>query len=138
MRRAAGILLIVAGVVGLADIIRNVIVLSGSYIPASASVLSMVWGLVVAGIAFGGFLVAGGVFCLKGRYFGLCLASALLTLLTTIPSAVGMLQHADVFMVWRYWIIVVGTLVSAIFISLRKKEWKEFSDSVDSKVSYGG
>jgi hypothetical protein len=125
MRNAAGIILIIVGVVGLADIVRNVIVWSGSCIPPSASVFSMVWGLVVSGIAFGGFLVAGGVFSLKRRYFGLCLASALVTLLITIPSAVGMLQHADVFMVWRYWIMVVGTLVSAIFIALRKKEWEE-------------
>ncbi len=39
---------------------------------------------------------------------------------------------------WRIWIQVPGALISTIFISVRKKEWQETSDSVDCKVSYDG
>jgi hypothetical protein len=39
---------------------------------------------------------------------------------------------------WNFAIQVPGGLVAIVFISLRKKEWKEFSDSVDDKVSYDG
>jgi hypothetical protein len=147
MRKAAGIILIVLGAV----------ILAGTIITVSALVRFMSYGFVstmlsaiLSGIAYGGLLLAGGVFCLKRGYWGLCLVSALFVFVHTIPRMVAMLPYpygslgASVgatlgyITFWEDWILIVGTLIATIFISLTKKEWQEFPDSVDSEVSNGG
>ena len=127
MRKAAGIILIILGMFLLVRMIINVSGLSDFYIPSSSSFLSMLWGVVSKGIVWGGLLVAGGVLCLKRRYWGLCLVSALLTFVITILPVVGALLRGSLrlLMTWETWILVLGALISTIFISLTKKEWKE-------------
>jgi hypothetical protein len=134
MRKAASIILIVLSMVSLVGII-----ISMSDMPAPAFRTMLLW-FVSQWIIYGGLLLAGGVFCLKRRYWGLCLVSALLTLSRTTLAAVEPLAHGSIgyFMDWKIWIMVIGALVATIFISLRKKEWQEISDSVDGKVSYDG
>jgi len=134
MRKAAGIILIIVSVVRLVDVVINAIGMPHFVFG------SMFWWSVLYWIVWGGLLLAGGVLCIKRRYWGLCLVSALLTFLVTILPAVEALTRGNLayFMNWRIWITVVGTLISTIFIFLTKKEWKEFSDSVDSEVSNGG
>jgi hypothetical protein len=138
MRIAAGILLIIVGAVVLVGMIIEIIGLMGDFDVHSAFV-SILFVSVSPRIIFCGLLVAGGVLCLKRRHWGVCLVSALITLSLWILPAVAPLAGGDFsIMMWHGWIVVIGTLISTIFISLRKKEWQEVSDSVDGKVSYGG
>ena len=133
MRKAAGIILIVLGMFTLVGMIIDMTGMNLD-VPSSAR-LSMLMGTVPWGIVFGGLLIAGGVYCFRRRYWGLCLVSALIELCLFITPVVGTLLLGGVSALWRMCVMVAGTAVATIFISLRKKEWQEFSDSVDGKVS---
>jgi len=126
MRKAAGIILIILGVVVLVELIY-VSAMSGFSIHSSYF-LSRLWLLVSGVIVYGGLLVAGGVFCFKRRYWGLCLVSALLTLLFKIIPVVEALLRGHIYGTWGTWILVPGALIATIFISLTKKEWQEVPD----------
>jgi hypothetical protein len=39
---------------------------------------------------------------------------------------------------WTALFVIIGAVISTVFISLSKKEWQEISDSVDCEVSHGG
>jgi len=130
MRRAAGIILIILGIVGLIGLVRN-LSNSGIYLPVLFVIL---WR-----IGSGALLVTGGVFCLKRRYWGPCLASALLALLIGISSTIDMLRYmttnrmgpvwpGGIALTWGIWIMVLGAVISIVFISLKKKEWQEIHD----------
>ena len=136
MRKAAGIILIILGVVVMVGMIIDVVNMSD--FDFSSARLSILLGTVPYVIIFSGLLVAGGVLCFKRRHWGVCLVSAVITLAFWIIPAVGVLTGGELSIGWRYCIIVVGAVIATIFISLSKKEWQEFSDSVDGKVSYGG
>jgi hypothetical protein len=132
MRIAAGIILIILVVFGLVALIIDVRVLSDSVSPVF--ILS---GFVYSRIVYGGFLAAAGVLCLKRKYWGLCLATALFALLTGISSVAEPLLRGQfsISMTWRSWILVVGALISTIFISLTKKEWQGNQGLPDSSTS---
>jgi hypothetical protein len=136
MRKAAGIILIILGVVVLIGMIIDVINMSGFDFPSAR--MSVLIGTLPYGIVFGGLLVAGGVLCLKRRYWGVCLVSAVITVSLWIVPVVMMLVEGGFSALWRFAIQVPGGLISIVFISLTKKEWKEFSDLVDCKVPYDG
>ena len=122
MRKAAGIILLILVVFELGPIIIGVIGLSVSGFLYS----TLWWPLVFQRIVWSGFFVAAGVLCLKRKYWGLCLASALLVFLLRIPAVVEqLLQGIPISMIWGYWIPVIGALISTIFICLRKSEWSE-------------
>jgi hypothetical protein len=125
MRQAAGTMLIILGIVGLIGLIVS---LSGSGIYLS-SLPFMLWRIVS-----GAFLVTGGIFCLKRKYWGLCLASALLALVIGIFSTIDMLRYmgtsgmgpfweGGISLAWGTWIMALGAVVSTVFISLAKEEW---------------
>jgi hypothetical protein len=141
MRKAAGIILIVSGIVFVVGMIIDVI----NYYFGTV-IMSMLMDTLPHTIVFGGLLVAGGVYCFKRRYWGLCLVSAVVPLSLWITQVArwlvrGVAQGAlegTLSLFWHFCIVVLGTLVSTIFISIRKKEWKEISDSVDCEVSNGG
>ena len=76
-------------------------------------------------IAIGAFLITGGVLCLRRRYWGLCLASALLALFIGISFVVEPLLHGYFLMTWDTSILILGAVISTIFISLTKKEWQK-------------
>ena len=78
----------------------------------------------------GAFAIAGGVFCLKRRYWGACLVSGLVAFLTAILPVAYASQRGSVLlhmmlMNWVIWMLVGGAVVSIIFIIRRKKEWSE-------------
>jgi hypothetical protein len=140
MRKAAGIIVIISGISGL---IGAVLVLSnsGAYISGLFAILFR--------IACGAILVAGGLFCLRRKYWGACLASALLALGIGISSTIDMLRYMQhnrggppweggISLTWGIWILLLGAVISTIFISLRRKEWEEIPDSVNREVSQGG
>jgi hypothetical protein len=133
MRGAAGIILIILGMIGLIGLVVG-FSHSGtdlSFLPA------VLWR-----IGSGAFFVAGGVFCLKRRYWGLCRASALFALFIGISSTIDYLRHiatgrmgplsdGPVFMVWGIWIMVGAAIVSTILILLAKKRWQRTEASPD-------
>ncbi len=122
MRKAAGIILLILVVFGLVTTIIGVRTLIGLHIPSS-TLVSNLFGFVYNRIVWGGFLVAGGVLCLKRKYWGLCLAPALFGFLIPIPSLVR--GNPSISTTWETWILVVGALISTILITLTKKEWPE-------------
>jgi hypothetical protein len=141
MRKAAGIILIVSAIVFMVGMIIDVINYYFGIAPMSILMENLFYTIV-----YGGLLVAGGVYCFKRRYWGLCLVSAVVPLSLWITPvarwlvavvAEGSLEGGLSFF-WPLCIVVLGTLVSTIFISIRKKEWQEFSGSVDCQVSNGG
>lgn len=127
MRIAAGIILISLGVFGIVGLIMG-LSNSGVYAELLRYILP-----ILGRIASGALLVAGGVFCLKRRYWGACLASALVALLIGIPSTIdyvrwiktGMGPSGPISMTWGIWILLLGAVISTIFISLTKKEWQK-------------
>jgi len=127
MRIAAGIILIIFGVVGLIGLVLS-LSNSGIYLPALPVIL---WR-----IGSGALLVIGGFFCLKKRYWGACLASALLALFIGVSSTIDMLRYilttrvepllvGPISMTWGIWILALGAVISTIFICLTKKEWQK-------------
>jgi len=80
----------------------------------------------------GAFVVAGGVFFLRRKYWGACLVSGLIVVLLDIVPVVEALARGSDLAVWLLmnrvmWIVVGGAVVSIIFIIRRKKEWSEIS-----------
>jgi hypothetical protein len=136
MRKAAGVILMVLGVVALVPVIISVVNISD--LDFASARLSVLIGTLPYGIVFGGLLVAGGVLCLKRRHWGVCLVSAVITVSLWIGPVVMMLVEGGFSALWNFAIQVPGGLVAIVFISLRKKEWEEFSDSVDCEVSDRG
>ena len=127
MRIAAGIILIILGVLGLVGLVL-ILSNSGIYLPVLPVIL---WR-----IGSGALLVIGGVFCLKKRYWGACLASALLALFIGISSTIDYLRYmptgrmgpfweGGISMTWGIWILALGAVISTIFICLTKKVWQK-------------
>ena len=127
MRKAAGIILIILGIVEVLGMITSVrSLLAGPMsMPVSTILLAVSFPIVYAAL-----LVTGGVLCVRKKYWELCLTSALLALVVGIVPVVAQLLRGslDVLVAWENWIVVVGAVISTIFISLMRKEWKEISD----------
>jgi hypothetical protein len=149
MRKAAGIILITLGALfvwGLIDILVTFDIMSRSplmvFIPPPSFVLLL--GLAVAAA----FLITGGIFCLREKYWGVCLASASFAVFFVVFNIVYLLDLYPfywesswsyyIYTGWPIWVMLVGGGISIIFVLRTKKEWQEISDSVDGKVSYGG
>ena len=117
MRIAAGIILIILGIFGLI----HLLIIGLSDFSLHLSPLPFIlWRIV-----FGAFFVTGGGLCLMRRYWGLCLASALLALFIGGFSVVQPLLQGYFLMTWNTWIPILGAVISTIFISLTKKEWQK-------------
>ena len=139
MRKAAGIILIIMGIGQVANMVASVVgVWPGSFIN-SGSLFRGLWYLGYWPIIYGALFITGGILSIGKRYWGLCLISALLALVGGIYSVVNALLLGFTIgylsETWGAWLLVVGALISIIFISLRKKEWQGISDSVDGTVS---
>ena len=118
MRKAAGILLIIFGVVAISLSIVNVSGLINHHIEYIQPTLPDYLYIIIGTLAV--FLITGGVFCLKRKHWRLCFTSSLLlhvfmTLLIFI--------FRWTFFLWL-WLIPVWIL-PLIFICLRKSEWSE-------------
>ena len=136
MRIVAGIILIVFGALGVRTLVSLLIglVKTFSFIP-----VQMV-PTILLGIVPSAFFAIGGVFCLRRKYWRVCLASASFAALIGIFVVVTVSLGRAIFLGegWIPWIAVLAAVISVIFISRTRKEWQEISDSVDGKVSYGG
>jgi hypothetical protein len=117
MRSGAGIILIILGVWELVSWTIGFIHFGSAFYLVPASLL---------GVAVDVFLVAGGVLCLTRKYWGLCLASALLALFIGISSiATPALAIGHAIVTWDIVLRVIGLAISTILISVTKKEWQE-------------
>ena len=125
MRQAAGIILIILGIVGLVGLVMS---LTGIYVELLRYIHLILWRIGSAAL-----LVSGGVFCLKRKYWGVCLASALFALFIGVSSTIDYLRYittnigplGPISMTWGIWILLLGAVISTIFICLRKSEWSE-------------
>jgi len=136
MRKAVGIILIIWGILGLIGLVLN-LTDSGIY-------LSLVF-VILWRIGSGALLVTGGFFCLKKRYWGVCLASALLALSIGVFSAIDVLRYVPhrtgqfwvggISLTWGTGSMLLGAVLSTIFISITKREWKGNQGLPDSSTS---
>jgi len=134
LRKAAGILLIILGIFAAVLMIVDLTGLS-DFGPPTSLLLPMIWEFVFEKIVWCGLLVTGGILCLKRRYWGLCLVSALLPLLMNIHAVVAMYLSGHLYMPWRIWIPLLGQLIATVFICLRKTEWSESQAGLDFSAS---
>jgi len=112
MRIAAGILMVIFGAILLLGFIVIVTQYGIPVYDAAFDIFFMICGA---------FLITGGVICLKKKYWGLCLASALLAILLMTMWLTG--SYAS--LTWLAWVFsILGTL-PIIFICITRKEWKE-------------
>ena len=132
MRKAAGIILIIIGAIVLGI---NVFVLwwyASSRIDLM-NIVTFAWAI---------FAFIGGILCLMRRHWGICSASSIAAVVLGVVGLplVGGWWGIPGFLVgfFGFALVLVGGIVSTVFISWRKKEWQEISDSVDGKVSYDG
>ena len=142
MRKAAGIILIIIGVLLLCVPISFVVVFGISiffvpvyYIPPAVFAVILL-GLVV----LAAFHITGGIFCLRRKYWRVCLASASFAVFSSVFDSVWGVRFLSDYIStgWIPWVMLVAAVIAVIFILRTKKEWQEISDSVDGKVSYGG
>jgi len=111
MRIAAGILMLILGMTLLVSL---VLVFIATGIPAlglALDLLEILWAV---------FLVTGGVFCLKRRYWKVCFSSALAAVVLMILYLTGPLDTAT----WLNWFVIITGILPIIFVSLRKREWQ--------------
>jgi hypothetical protein len=110
MRKAAGILMVAFALFMLTDVFSGL----PHY---DVSVYDLAFGLLL--IIPAAFIVTGGVFCLERKYWKVCFASALVTVVIMIVWWIG---QADSMLAWV--VSMVGTF-PIIFVLLTKKEWQE-------------
>jgi len=142
MRKAAGIILITLGALSLCSLIWVVAVFGISIflvpfypiMPQAAVAAVVLLGLVVSAA----FNITGGIFCLRRKYWRVCLASASFAVLFSVFDSGGSLLSSNILMGLINWVMLVAAVIAVIFILRTKKEWQEISDSVDGKVSYDG
>ena len=86
---------------------------------------SHVFALSLLPIVLAALIVTGGIFCIRKRYWGLCLASALIAVYFLIRLLiVGLLIIDYRFLPWE-WVFPVFGLLPIVFVCITRKEWKE-------------
>jgi len=71
-------------------------------------------------IVLGAFTATGGIFCIMKRYWGLCLASALVAVVIGYGSLIAAESRTP-----EPIIIAILGILPIIFVCIRRKEWKE-------------
>jgi hypothetical protein len=124
MRIAAGIILIILGVLGLGGLIipLSAFIINFSFVPVCAVITILGCIVQVA------FFITGGILCLRRKYWWLCLALASFAVIIELFGGVGRLLSLIFFTGWINWILLLGAVISIIFISIRRKEWQEILD----------
>jgi len=79
------------------------------------------------------FVITGGLFCLKRKYWVLCFISSLF-----FNYYVFIVGTSGVFPDFVVWFLIPLGIVPLIFTCLRKREWQEILGSVDDEVYYDG
>ena len=123
MRIAAGILLIIGGV--------SLMVLYVPMLITPPDIPSYAVQNLLLFIIPGVFVVTGGVFCLKRKYWKLCFVSALLAVLMMIYCFYEMTDGFsfppyDV-LVQHFLILIPTGVLPLILVCIRKREWQEIS-----------
>jgi hypothetical protein len=144
MRKAAGIILITLGVYFVYFLITGVVavgirLLLGVFAPGAGGLISRV--VVLGSVGFAAFYITCGIFCLRRKYWRVCLASALFAVLLALcdlASGRGWVFSGSIAMGSIPWVVLAAVLIAVIFIGIRRKEWQETWDLVDGRVSYGG
>jgi hypothetical protein len=132
MRRAAGIILIILGVSFLCFLI-DVVVVFGITIflaPFDAGIQGFIVGVFLLGLVVSAAIpITGGIFCLRRRYWEVCLASALLAAISSVllPALLSYTSLSIIYtsMGWTIWVMLVAAVISVIFTLRTEKEWKE-------------
>ena len=125
MRIAAGIMLIIYGAVSLCFIV-------GGVLSEFRHIREPVLTIFVMVVLYA-FIVTGGVFSLKRKYWKLCLASALLAVLMVIYWSYGWTRFRfpppslPPFLAWCLLLLMITGTLPIIFASIRKREWTEIS-----------
>ena len=129
MRKAAGIILIIYGAVPW--LIFVPVILTHPHLPSDP-----VFVFDISFIISNPFIVTGGVFCLKRKYWKLCFVSALLAVFMMIYwiyvfTGGFSLPPSDftLFLAWYVLllIIIIAGVLPLIFVCIRKREWQEIS-----------
>jgi len=108
MRRAAGILMIIFG-----GILTGILVYDGIQVHYRLDSNLLMSSLYV-------FVIIGGVFCLRRKYWKVCFISSLIL-------------SCPVYLPWVWVVgplifyIIFGGIISLVFVCLRKREWQEIS-----------
>jgi len=108
--------------------ILNILSYLSFLIPVSGFVFFL--GLVVAAA----FDITGGIFCLRRKYWRVCLASAsfavfFLVFYLVLSPFPWLSSWSDyISTVWPIWVMLVAEVIAVIFILRTKKEWQEVSD----------
>jgi len=136
MRKAAGIILIIFGGLGVVSLVR---LLTGLVNTLSSIPVEMVPTILLQ-IVPPVFFAIGGVFCVRRKHWRVCLASASFATLIGVFVVVTVSLGRAIYMGegWIPWITVLAAVVSVIFISRTRKEWQGILDSVHYEVSKGG
>lgn len=120
MRIAAGILMIVYSV--------RTIVFAGGTLSVQGIESSPI---VLAAIISAVFIITGGGFCIKRKYWKLCFASSLVLLLFLIFEVFLMFPLAWWLNIPNWWVVIPLSIpwpiLPQIFVCLRKNEWQEIS-----------
>jgi len=132
MRKAAGIMLIIIGVLFLCGLIDVLVVFGISFflvpfyptyqaIPAAVILLSLV--------VPAAFHITGGIFCLRRKYWRVCLASASFAVFSSVIDSVGGALFLSNYISagWTTWVRLVAAVIALIFILRTKKEWQGIS-----------
>jgi len=132
MRKAAGIILIIIGVLFLCGLINVVVVFGISIflvpfypIPQALPAAVILLGLVVPAA----FHITGGIFCLRRKYWRVCLASASFAVFSSVFDSVWGASFLSNYIStgWTTWVMLVAEVIAVIFILRTKKEWQEIS-----------
>jgi hypothetical protein len=130
MRKAAGILMITYGVKTIVFLVSFVIREGTHHYPYLIP-YPIYWSVIIISAIF---IITGGVFCLKRKYWKICFASSLCLLLFMIfdtrlgvPRPVVVLFHINIFTWVDIPLSLAWGILPQIFVCLRKSEWQEIS-----------
>ena len=143
MRKAAGIILITLGVYFVYFLITGLVAFGIGFLlevfrPGAVGLVARV--VVLGSVGVAAFHITCGIFCLRRKYWRVCLASASFAVLIAVCDSAsgGWVFSGNIAMGSIPWVVLVAALIAVIFIGLRRKEWQETSDLVDGEVSYVG
>jgi hypothetical protein len=127
MRKAAGIILIASGVHFIYSLIAILVVfgigfLLAPFLPIGMQAVAAAF-VVLGSIALAAFFITCGIFCLRRKYWRVCLASASFAALFSLWD-LGGLSSSNIIMGLIPWVMLVAAVIAVIFIVRTKKEWQ--------------
>jgi hypothetical protein len=111
MRRIAGILMVIFGMTAMGIFVYGGI--QGYYHLAFRLIMSFL----------SVFVITGGVFCLRRKYWTVCFISSLLFSFSV--SFFWVFLNLPIY--GLAWLLLPGAIIPLIFVCLRKREWQEVS-----------